>query len=300
MSDRVSKAPMGLIVAGVACAGAFALLYLPVAQWLVGTWSSDDNYSHGFIVPLIAAFFVYSRREELARLVATPSRLGWVVVVVGLLLYAFGVMTGVKYFEVYSILAVLFGITLALGGLMPLKFFAFPIMYLVLMVPLPATLYASFASPLQLLASKAAVWVLRAAGAYVYADANIIRFAGGQSLAVAEACSGLRSILGLTATGLAFVYILREETWVVKLILVLVTVPIAILTNIIRVSGTGLLYHFVSPRAAEGFFHSLSGWLIFLMALFLFLLTYRIVRLLRGFLLEEEQEEEGAVKEAAS
>lgn len=299
MSETASKAPAGLFIAGVVCAAAFALLYVPVVRWLVGIWSADDNYSHGFIVPLIAAFFVYSRREELARLAATPSRLGWVVVAAGVLLYTFGVMTGVKYFAAYSILAVLFGVTLVLGGSKPLKFFAFPILYLLLMVPLPYKVYASFAAPLQLLASRAAVWVLRTAGAHVYADANIIRFAGGKSLAVAEACSGLRSILGLTATGLAFVYILREETWVVKLILVLVTVPIAILTNIIRVSGTGLLYHLVSPRAAEGFFHTLSGWLIFLLALFLFLLTYHIVRWLRNFLLEEEEKEQGA-KEAVS
>lgn len=299
MNEKASKAPTGLIVAGAVCVAAFALLYVPVVRWLVGRWSTDDNYSHGFIVPLIAAFFVYSRRDELTCLTPKPMRSGWVAVLAGLLLYGFGVLTGVKYFEAYSIVTVLLGVTLTVGGAKALKFFAFPILYLILMVPLPAGIYASFAAPLQLLASKVAVWVLRTAGAYVYADANIIRFAGGKSLAVAEACSGLRSILGLTATGLAFVYILREETWVVKVILVLMTVPIAILTNIVRVSGTGLLYHFVSPRSAEGFFHSVSGWLIFLMALLLFLLTYHIVRWVRRFLIEEDPED-GVAKEAAS
>ena len=277
MEKASGKHSTSVIVAFGACMAAFLLLYAPVLAHLARRWWNEPNYSHGFLVPLISAFFIYTDRERFRGLAPESNKLGWVLIGLGMMLYAFGIVNTIIYFEAYSLVLVLSGAVLAVAGAKALRLLIFPIAYLLLMIPLPHDAYTAIAGPLQRSASRAATWVLQVCGAYVYADANVIRFADGNELTVAEACSGLRSMMGLAATGIAFVYFLKKEHWVVRLILVVCTIPIAIVTNIIRVSGTGLLYRFVSPRAAQGFFHGLSGWLIFLLALFLFLLAYRVI-----------------------
>ena len=283
----------GVIAPAVACAVAFAGLYAGVFSHLAYRWSSDGNYSHGFLVPLIAAAFVYTRREALTKLKARPSWTGWAVIAAGLLIYVVGVAKPVFYLEAASILVVLAGVALVLGGRAWLWFFGFPILYLALMIPLPLGVYQALTFKLQLWATRVSAGVLKLVGTPVYADANIITFAGGKSLAIAEACSGLRSILGLLATSLAFVYFLFGEPLWERAVLVASTLPIAMLANVLRISGTGLLYHHVSAHAAEGFFHSVSGWLVFVFALLVLMIEYRIIRWLfdegggRGAAVEE-------------
>ncbi|MFH0964467.1 MAG: exosortase [Planctomycetota bacterium] len=281
----------GIAVPAVACIAAFGALYAPVFARLAKWWWNDGNYSHGFLVPVISGVFVYSRRKELSRLMLRPSALGWAATAAGIMGYFVGVAAGVFYVQALSVLVVLGGAALALGGWRALGFFAFAILYLALMIPLPGGIYQALTFKLQLLATRASAAVLDLAGAPVYADANVIRFAGGKSLAIAEACSGLRSILGLTATSLAFVYFLREEPIWERAVLVASTLGIAILANVFRIAGTGLLYQYVSPQAAEGFFHGLSGWLVFVLALFVLLVEYRVLRAL--FIVEEEPGEGG-------
>jgi len=265
-----------------------AWLYGNVVTRLVSDWYNDDNYSHGFLIVPLALFFAYERRQQLH---ATPPRpmtgSGLMVVTGSLFLLTAGTLGSEFFLTRASLIGVLAGSVLFLLGPGHLRILAFPLAFLVLMIPVPAILFNQIAFPLQLVASRFGESVLAMAGVPVLREGNVIVLAS-TTLEVVEACSGIRSLVSLLTLGIVFGYF-TDHRLGVRLVLALATVPIAIITNGLRVAGTGIAAHHFGPATAEGFFHMFSGWLVFLAATFMLLAVGRFTRMLWPTLAEPRQ-----------
>ena len=239
-----------------------AVLFFDIVSALVADWDRDPDSSHGFLVPFIAGYFVWQRRETLRRISITPSYWGGGAVLgMGLGLLVFGSI-GAEYFtQRISLIVVIAGIVLLILGREYLRALAFPIAFLFFMVPLPTIILNSIAFPLQMFAAKTATASLFCLGIPVLREGNVIVLSQ-TTLEVAEACSGIRSLQALLALGAVYAYFTQSTRWK-QWLLVGLTIPIAIAANAFRVSGTGILAHYWGLEVAEGFYHTLSGLIIF-------------------------------------
>jgi exosortase len=257
---RINRAAAASIAVGVA----IAAVYGDVLWALLRQWSSDDNYSHGFFVLPLAVYFAWQRRSALASAPSRPNVLGLVVVAASLLVYLAGVLAAELFLTRVSLVGVVAGSILFVFGGSHLRALAFPIGLLLLMIPLPAIVFNQLTFPLQLLASRLGEGVVAAAGVPVLRDGNILHLPS-RSLEVVEACSGIRSLISLLMLAIVLGYV-AERRIGARIAIALSAVPLAILANAARVAGTGLVGEWVSPAAADGFFHTFSGWLMFVMA----------------------------------
>ena len=263
MAGRLDLRSRNLLVALALTAGVL-LLYADILAALVRQWAHDDNYSHGFFVVPLAAYFAWERRDALRRAEPRPSVLGAFVVAASLLVLLAGRLGAELFLTRISLIGVLAGTTLFVWGRGHLRVLAFPFAFLLLMIPLPAIVFNKIAFPLQLLASRAGETVIAAAGIPVLREGNVLQLPT-RSLEVAEACSGIRSLVSLVMLGIVLGYFTERRTGA-RVLIALAAVPIAIAANAARVAGTGLASELVSPAAAEGFFHTFSGWLMFVVA----------------------------------
>jgi exosortase len=248
---------------------------------MVRDWATDENYSHGFLIPLISAYLLWTRRHDLVAALrgARPAVLGLFLCVAALVLYILG-RAGAEFFlQRSSLVVLLLGAALWLGGWQTLQVVAFPLCYLFFMVPLPYLVYDAAAFPLKLFAARVATESLFYLGIPVFREGNIIYLAS-QTLEVADACSGIRSLVSLLALGVVYAYFTETVSWR-RAVIVLSTVPIAIAANAFRITGTGVLAHYVGPEAAQGFFHTFSGWLVFVAAFVLLFAVGMALKLCR-------------------
>lgn len=260
-----------------------SLLYLPVLKDLVNDWSNDPNYSHGFIIPFMSAYLIWEMKNKLASIEIKPSFAGVFVVVFGVLFYYLGDIAAELFTMRCSLIIVIFGLIIFNLGFSYFRLLFFPVLFLILMIPLPAIVFNKIAFPLQLLAAKSATFSLQICDIPVLRDGNVIHLST-TVLEVAEACSGIRSLISLITLGIIFAHFTHDELWK-KAVLVLSTVPIAIFANGMRVSGTGILAHYFGEDVAQGFYHSFAGFLVFGVALLLLLVEDAILfRLLPKFL----------------
>jgi exosortase len=260
-----------------ALAAALAWVYGGILVSLARQWGTDDNYSHGYFVIPLAAFFAWERREALRRATPRPSWAGLFVLGGSLLLLVAGRLGAELFLTRVSLIGVLAGITLFLWGREHLRVLAFPIAFLLLMVPLPAIIFNKIAFPLQLLASRAGETVIAAAGIPVLREGNVLQLPT-RDLEVAEACSGIRSLVSLLMLAIVLGYFTERRTGP-RVLIALAALPIAIVANAARVAGTGLASELISPAAAEGFFHTFSGWLVFVVAFAGLMLVQRLIGL---------------------
>jgi exosortase len=259
-------------------AGSFLLLYWPILTRLVQDWAQDDNYSHGFLIVPLALYFVWERRGRLKSLPPAPTAFGLVVVFLGLGLLLAGQLGAELFLTRISIVIVAAGIVLFLLGWRACRVVAFPLAFLLLMIPIPAIIFNQVAFPLQLMASRMGEMILAVFGIPVLREGNLIVLAH-TTLEVAEACSGIRSLISLLTLGIVYGYFIDPRGGV-RAAIALSTVPIAILTNGARVAGTGLATQYYGAEAALGFFHTFSGWIVFAAAfVMLFGLSYVLVRI---------------------
>jgi exosortase len=243
-------------------------------------WANDDNYSHGFFVIPLAAFFAWERRDVLRRTERRPSAIGLLVIGASLLLLVAGRLGAELFLTRVSLVGVLVGITLFIWGWEHLRVLAFPLAFLLLMIPLPAIIFNKIAFPLQLLASRVGETAIAAAGIPVLREGNILQLPT-RDLEVAQACSGIRSLVSLIMLAIVLGYFTERRTGA-RVLIALAAVPLAIAANAARVAGTGLASELISPAAAEGFFHTFSGWLVFVVAFAGLMLTQRLIGLRRG------------------
>ncbi|MFQ5466459.1 MAG: exosortase A [Thermodesulfobacteriota bacterium] len=245
------------------------LLYHPVLSYLVVNWWNDPNYSHGFIVPLVSLYVVWKRRDELSSLDPAPTSLGAVVLAGGVLMLALGHVGAELFLMRLSLLVVIAGLILFLAGPVHLRMTAFAIGFLVLMIPLPMVVFNAVAFPLQMLAAKVATVVISALGIPVLREGNVIQLSH-VTLEVAEACSGIRSLVTIITIAVIYTYFTMDRRWK-QFVLVAMSVPIAILVNSARVTGTAVLAQYFGARLFEDFYHAFEGWFMFLVSLALLL-----------------------------
>jgi exosortase len=245
---------------------------------LVSDWANDDNYSHGFLIPPVAAYFAWERRDRLRSATPSPSLLGLVIVLGSIATLIAGILGAELFLTRISMIGFTVGAVLFVFGWQHLRVLTFPIAFLLLMIPIPSIIFNQIAFPLQLLASQFGESTLQICTIPVLREGNVIVLAN-TTLEVAEACSGIRSLVSLLTLGIVYGYFTDRRTWI-RVLIALLTVPIAIVTNGARVAGTGIAAHFYGPDAATGFFHEFSGWLVFLSAFALLFLTMRALLLI--------------------
>ncbi len=255
-----------------------ALLILgsyPILSHLVWQWANDEDVNHGFLVPVVAAWIAWGRRERILAMKLEPAWWGLGVMAWGTAQAYIGTLGAELFLQRSSFLILLVGALLTIGGTALVRELAFPLLLLPFMIPIPAVIYNSLTFPLQLFASRVAEWALDLMGYPVLRDGNILELAS-QKLSVAEACSGIRSLLSLTFLSLVYAYFFDNRVWM-RWVLLIATIPIAIIANAGRVTITGMLSE-INPELARGFFHELEGYVIFVIALAMLLGLHGAIR----------------------
>jgi exosortase len=246
--------------------------FAPVFPALVHAWLSYSNNSHGVLVPFISAYLVWTKRDKLASTETSSSMWGLVLLLLSMALYLLGYAAKIAVVPRCMLVFSLAGLILFCLGSRFLKQLAFPIFFLLFMVPIPDSILNAVSFPLQLFATKAATIVIEAMSIPAYREGNIVYFAHAH-LEIAEACSGLHSLVSITTLSAVFAY-MAKKGWKINLILVLSALPIALGANIFRIVTTGILANIYGERVAMGFLHELSGLLVFILGLMILFCEY--------------------------
>jgi exosortase len=270
----------------------FAILFCAIAWccWpgilaMVDRWENDPRYSHGFLVPLFSLVLLWLRREWM------PER--WVGSIwgIGLLLLGAALLVAGGYLRVLSaeglaLLPLLAGVVLLVGGMPALRWSWPSIVFLVFMVPWPYRFETALAGPLQSIATKISTYALQTFGFMAFAEGNVIQL-GQSRIGVVDACSGLSMIMTFVALSTAAAIVIRTPL-VFKVLLVLSSIPVALLANLIRITVTGMLHSLVGSEMANHFYHDLAGWLMIPLALVLYWLELKLLGLILAFESEAE------------
>jgi exosortase len=257
----------------VVLSAALLWLYAPVLYRLIAQWVHDPNYSHGFFVPAFSLYVIWQDRDRLRKLPRRPSWSGLLILAIAVVVLTAGTLGAELFLSRTSFLIAIAGLVVLFFGWSYLRAILFPWLFLLLMIPIPNIIFNQITFPLQLLASKAAAFVLPLLGVPVLREGNVIQLPV-MTLEVAEACSGIRSLMSLATLSIIYGYLL-ETRISTRVILAIAAIPIAVIANGLRIIGTGLLVQYWDPEKAEGFFHAFSGWLIFVVSLLLLFLLHK-------------------------
>jgi exosortase len=255
-------------------------IYFRVAAKLVFDWYDLPDYSHGFLVPFFAIFVMWDNRKVLRDIPLRPSWAGVPLIVFGLIVVVLGVYGADLFLSRISFLILVSGLIWTFFGRPMLHGLSFPLFILLLAIPFPAIVFNQITFPLQLLASRLASVILPLLGVPVLLEGNVIELPV-MKLEVAEACSGIRSLMSLFTLAVFYGYFL-ERTTRRRVILALASIPIAIAANTARIVGTGLCVQYWDPEKALGFFHEFSGWVMFVISLACLYVLHRLMRLVRA------------------
>jgi exosortase len=268
-----------MALAQAAIVGLLSLwLYGPTIARLARQWCSDPNFSHGLFVPLFCAFVVWRERAKFARLVPRPSWAGLVILAFAMCMLIVGQMGAELFLARSSLLVVLAGLIVLFLGWNFFSAVLFPWACLILMIPIPSILFNQITFPLQMLASRLAAHILALCGVPILREGNLIHLPS-VTLQVAEACSGIRSLMSLLTLATVYGYLTERRLWV-RWLLALASIPIAVAANGVRIVGTGLLVQYWSADKAEGYFHASWGWIIFIVSLLLLFAFHHCIGLI--------------------
>ncbi|MGE0130337.1 MAG: exosortase A [Blastocatellales bacterium] len=253
-----------------AIAVAWGALYFDTLRRLVDDWRVDENYSHGFLIPIISAYAIWGDREQIFSMKHAPRFfLGGSLMVIAVLMLFAGIAGAEMYVARISMVLSLAALVVYFRGIEWLRRLAFPIGLLLFAIPVPNIVFNQIAFPMQLMASDYATRAIKLFGVPALREGNVIELAQ-MKLQVVEACSGIRSLMTLAALAVVYAYF-TEKLWRRRIALVAAVIPIAIIANAARVAGTGVMAHAWGIQAAEGFLHGFSGWLVFVVAVLLLL-----------------------------
>jgi exosortase len=244
--------------------------YWSVVAGLLRDWRSNDNYSVGQLVPLAAVYLLWQERHALARLAAKPSGWGVLLILFAQALLAFGLLFLFESAERYSLVIAVAGVVLMVCGRKVFRQVSWILLFLFLMVPLPGRIHNLISGPLQDLATVGAVAALELAGVTVTRAGHVMVLNDRVHVAVAEACSGLRMLTAFIVVAAVLAYIVPRPRWQ-KAVLVISSIPVAIVCNLLRLVTTALLFMVTSSQTAERFFHDFAGWTMMPMAVVILL-----------------------------
>ena len=251
-------------------------MYWSILGKLVGQWWQDPNFSHGFFVPAFSLFVLWQERAKIIDLPLSPSWWGLPITAFALATLVVGVLGAELFLSRVSLLILMAGLVILLAGWPHFRAVLFPWAFLFLMIPIPAIIFNQITFPLQLLASKVAAVALPPLGVPVLREGNVIQLPA-MALEVAEACSGIRSLMSLATLAVIYGYMM-ETRRPIRIALAIASIPIAVAANSFRIVGTGLLVQYWDPDKAEGFFHAFSGWLIFVVSLSMLFLLHKLLQ----------------------
>jgi exosortase len=254
-------APLAPVVIVAAC---LTWAFWPTFIDLLGTWNTNPQYSHGFLVPFFAAFLLYVRRDKLDPGALRPSLLGMPLLVLGLAVRLAGGY-GFVSLEALALIPCVAGAVLLLGGWAAWRWAWPAVLFLGFMIPLPYSMSLWLSGPLQRLATISSTFIMQVLGLPALAEGNVILL-DEQKIGIVEACSGLRMLMVFFALSTAVVLVTKRH-WLDQSIILASAVPIALLSNLIRVTTTGLMYEAGHGELAHAFFHDVAGWVMMPLAL---------------------------------
>ena len=251
-----------------------ALLFSPIIVQLVKVWSTKGDYSHGFFVTPIAFYMAWKMRKELVSLSSNPTWFGLPVFAVGSVTYVVSFVSKFHTLTHISMVIILIGLLVFLGGWTVTKKLLFPVLFLLFMFPIPESYYVLITNPLKLIITQISTGIINVSGIPVYREGNLLYLASTQ-LEVAEACSGIRALYSYLMLGCLFAFISEKRKS--KIVLLASTVPLALLVNIMRVTGTGILANYFGPSVSQGFFHQFTGFVLFIFGFVVLFLEYYLL-----------------------
>ncbi len=259
---------------------ALALMYAPVVYSLLnnGLWSTSEH-GHGPIVLTVCLWLIYKRWQEArpTMIVSRDAGWAWPVLALGALLYLGGSILDVVYAEVGSVIPMIIGVLLLTDGRAAVKALAFPLSFMVFMIPLPGFIVEPVGQAMKQVVSMAAEHILFAAG-YPISRAGVILQIGQYQLLVADACAGMRTLFMLEALGILYLNLVRHGSWFRNITLALLIVPISFTANIIRVIALTLITYYLGDEAGQGFLHGFAGMVLFISALALTIFADSLLR----------------------
>ena len=254
----------------------WAIVFYPLYQGIIGSWLYDSNNSHGILVPFISLFLIWKKRTELKLCSIIVDMRGLFLLFISLVLYiasyAGDVTVAARSMMVFSLM----GLVLYNFGKYIFKKIRFPLLFMLFMIPIPVSIVGLFSLPLQRLASDISAALIRMASIPVYQEGNMLYFAQTQ-LEIAEACSGIHSMMAMLMLGTIFVYLTRMSL-LGAVLMIASAIPISMIANIARVTGTGILAHLYGAKVAKGFLHEFSGIAVFFLGLTLMWGCYLLFR----------------------
>lgn len=242
--------------------GLILTLYWDVFDILITVWNTTEEYSHGFMIPIIALYFLWQKKASIQAEKFAPSWTGVVIIVVAIIAYFIGTVGDVYFALRFSFVFLLIGLSLAISGYKVTKITLIPILILIFSFPLPAVLEAGLTAKLQLISSQLGVFIIRACQIPVYLEGNVIDL-GNYKLQVVEACSGLRYLFPLMSLAFICAYMYQVAFWK-RSVIFLTSIPITIFMNSFRIGLVGILVEHWGTSMAEGFIHDFEGWIIFI------------------------------------
>jgi exosortase len=251
----------------LAIGGLMIAFFVPVFQWLAHVWTTSMYDAHGCLVPLIAMIMLVAKRRELAALGKTTSAAGFLLVLPGMVLMLAAVLMDLKMATGVALIVTIAGLTWSLWGKAVLKWAAFPLIFLFLMLPVnyPLEIFAGF--PLRLLATKLAVGLLTLTGQSVTAQGTLITMPNFQ-VSIESPCSGIKTLSAMLLVGMVLAYFVHRH-WQDRIVIVLLLAPVALLANAVRNYCIALIGEEFGREAAMGFLHYFSGLVVFLLSVLL-------------------------------
>ena len=272
LPEGVDVPALGMLLVG------FALLYVPTWLELSRTIWATDEQGHGPIILALSGWLLYQRRHQIAAAAARPSAWGWPILLLAMVLFAFGLSQHIIMFQTGSQILVLVALLLIFRGTGALAMAWFPLFFLIFMVPLPEALVAAVTAPLKSAVSAVASGILYSAG-YPVGRSGVIMTIGQYQLMVADACAGLNSMFTLEALGMLYMNLMNYTSVARNVTLALLLIPISFAANITRVMILVLVTYHFGDEAGQGFVHGFAGMVLFLVALVLMLFADKVIGL---------------------
>lgn len=261
--------PLVIVLSGIVYS------YWPTIFALVKQWLNNDDFSHGILVVPMSIYLIWEKRRQLAAADIQPDWRAFPVLILAICIFIVGELGAELFTTRVSMIVMLIAVIWMLYGYAVIKIIRFPLLFLFLMLPLPGFIYRNITFPLQLISSTWSTSLLHLLEISAYREGNVIDM-GFTQFQVVEACNGLRFILPLLTLGVMFAFWWNKEiSWWQRIVLITAAIPIAILANVIRIAGTGIISMHWGTEAAEGFFHGFSGWAVFMLCfMFYVMLNY--------------------------